>query len=61
MQLIEKCTGLYMYHLSPWCSHGRVWELQVSVLSGDGLWLASRDSGKNVSANEMVFFWIFPK
>jgi hypothetical protein len=61
MKLIENCIGLYMYRLSPWCLHGRVWELQVSVLSGDGLWLGSHDSGKNVSAYEMVSFWIFPK
>jgi hypothetical protein len=61
MQLIENCIGLYMYRLSPWCSHGGVWELQASVLSGDGLWLASRDSGKNVSANEMGFLLDFSK
>jgi hypothetical protein len=39
-----------MCHLSLRCSDGRVWETQVSILSGDGLWLVPRPVWKKCSS-----------
>jgi hypothetical protein len=44
-----------MCRLSFRCSYGRVWETQVSVLSGDGLCLAPRPVGKKCSSQSKGF------